>query len=450
MRAVFLISAIYVALNLLSSLAAASSCDHLPAGYFTTDRGDCVTLYGSVRQDLRIVDTEAAYRFRATPVRFRHGFDTTGSLSPGRFQTQSRATLGFDWRTGTEFGLVRATAEAAFEWNGSSAPVTHLDTAYLQISGLTLGRRQSFFDHIGTGERWYALNPTTARPWSDAKVDLMALTVPLADRLDATVSLEDASTGARARNGARVEAEAWLMDLPSLGRTMARDGLVQGGADYPDIIFAAVLTRDWGTVQVMSAVHRLRHDRARSYAGFGPAGTDGFGMATGAAVTLELPWIGHGDRATLQAVQTRGATAYATATLWPFGNLGADAVFDWSGRLSDRPEGTLRLTSARSVAGAYRRRIAADFDLVLNGGHVVIDGAGPRDFAVTDLAADGHWRPAAGLLLATSVEMRRVAFTGATRRAYSGRPGPGEFNPTVRHLRNARSWAATVRMERSF
>lgn len=414
----------------------------------------CLAVVGTARLDAQGHAGGRVLTARSGPEERLWRIEGTGP-PPGRFALTARAGLDIDLRTASEFGTLRTVTSLAIErtagGTGGDAPAVYLDAAYIELGMVTVGRRQSFFDYIGTNDRWYALNPTTNRPWPDAKVDLLAVTRKIEGALAVTASLEWAASGYRGRNGIGIFDELILADMPNALRTRARDGLVGTDPAWPDLVFSAILTETWGSVQVMSALHRLENDRHRSYLGYSPAGTTvGWGSATGAGATINLPMLGDGDRASLQVVRASGATAYAAASLDALGNFGADALFGWSGRLSDLPDGALKPTKAQSIAAGYRHFFSPRWELAVTGGYVAVNGYRARDFALTDLGGDLLWRPVPGFMLGAALEWRRLDFTPATRSAFSGKPGPGEYNPWRRRLRDAHSVTATVRAERTF
>ncbi len=259
--------------------------------------------------------------------------------------------------TNTEYGLLRTYAKVELVDTPPDGLVGTLKWAYIEFGGLTFGRKQSMFDFFTGNTYEDYFEPA----WSDTQNTVAAYTARLGGGLAATLSIED-----------------------NLGR---RDGIIGGGPDggyggarFPDLVGVLSADGDWGTAQVMAALHEVRARRAA-------AGSQ-TGWALAAGTTLNVPFTGKGDQFTLQASIGQGALSYnATNPIGPGrGFAGADARVLGGNRLV--------LADIWAVGAEFDHNWTDKWVSELNGSFLDVDQAGRRfDFRNIDAQLNLSFAP---------------------------------------------------------
>ncbi|NLH81332.1 MAG: hypothetical protein GX458_10885, partial [Phyllobacteriaceae bacterium] len=246
---------------------------------------------------------------------------------------------------------------------------------------------------------------------SDSNINLLGYTFAFGNGITASVAIEDPSTGsARGRNG------AFSYDKLAVGDALG-SSTYYGGVKYPDLVANVNITQAWGSAQIMGALHN-NYGSAKSFKdALVPATVygvdkDKWGYAIGAGVTVNLPMLGAGDVASLQAVYSKGATDYAAAGYSSWNNdffvvgttieqstawsVGAGLTHNWT------------KTVSTAVEASYLKYDAANLD---------------ADYSQIDVQGNVVWAPVSGLTIGAEVEYRKVDFTSATTAAQGVKDG---------------------------
>jgi Porin subfamily len=200
----------------------------------------------------------------------------------------TRAQVNVDVRELTSYGVLRGYAEMLFtNGSGFEAPINGsiLNLAYVQFAGLTAGKAPSFFSYLAGGETWYDFyspdRVTSNQP------DVLAYTATFGNGFSTTISLED-QTGANVNNPING------------GFNNTYSGMI-----YPDVVAVLRLDQSWGSAQLSGVAHNTR--------AIGVSGDtiNLWGYAALAGATVNLPWVGPGDRVAAQGVFSRAALGYS-------------------------------------------------------------------------------------------------------------------------------------------
>jgi Porin subfamily len=192
--------------------------------------------------------------------------------------------------------------------NPSTAPV-FLDDAWASVGPLTVGRRFSLFDY----------NPGfTYKPGytSYRTTNVLALTSPIGNGVDATLSLEDSS--ARERDDG-----VWA---------------TYGTPKLPDIVGSVQLNRNWGNARAAFAVHEMSRTGWPDCACTGDA--EEFGFAGSAGVEYRQKFGDTYGRILLSGAAAQGAIDYLGVP-----HFAPDFVAD--------ANGSLRATRGVSALASY-------------------------------------------------------------------------------------------------
>ena len=395
-------------------------CDAYGVGFFYIPGTEtCLKIDGYVRADYRYGDSDRATRFSVPPV-YIGGLG--GDRTRNDIYSRARALLHLDARTNTEFGLLRSYVEAYWTTNtgDAGAVATSLDLAYVQWGGLTAGRAQSFYD-FQTG---YAYGMLYHSIWSDYKTNLLAYTFSFGNGVSASISIEDPTSNTR-RKGTTTD-------------FFTNFGFSYDGYKLPDVVGQLRIAQAWGTAQLTAAAHHL-YGQAEFAGKAGVFNKDDWGYAVGAGVEVNLPMLGAGDKAFLQANYSDGALSYACA------NCGAVQVGTIPGFINFVPfgdaaiaaGGALKTTTAWSVSGGFKHNFSPAWEFNIDGGYADVDGyTSRRDFSQWEAAADLRWKPAAGLTIGAALEYRSIDFSSATSNYWG--------------LKDGSAWMAGLRIQRTF
>ena len=248
---------------------------------------------------------------------------------------QSRAQVGFDARTLTDYGLLRSylLLDGYVEPGGKSSFL--VDKAYIQFGGVTAGYAHSFF---GIYDLDYANDIYQPYFGYAGTTDLLAYTHQFDHGISATLSFEDA----RATRSSLFSETNPTGAVPAAGTVM------------PDIVGNVRIDQNWGEAAVFGALHQIR------YPGPVVAGSD-YGFALGGGLGLNLPILS-GAHIAAEGTYASGASTY-------LGWQQLDAAFDNNTRLTDTGNGwtatgelgvnlTYRLTL--NLLGSYLNYSGAD------------------------------------------------------------------------------------------
>lgn len=297
------------------------ACVMMGVGFWALPGTDtCLKVSGEVRAD---------YVLQHQPSR---NDDATGFFT--------RAQVGFDARTNTDYGLLRSYFLLdAYIGPGQTTSFV-VDKAYLQIGGLTAGYAHSFF---GIYDLDYANDLLQPYFGYAATTDLLAYTLEFGNGLSATLSIEDA----RGTHSSLFDTFGFPSNVVS-----------SGGSVVPDIVGNLRYDADWGEASVFGAAHQIRYPAPSK-----PLGGSDYGYAFGGALGLNIPVLS-GGHIVAEGTYANGASSY-------LGWQQLDAAFD---RFNDRTdlgngwtatgEFGLNLTPALTVnlLGSYLDYSAASVD----------------------------------------------------------------------------------------
>lgn len=223
-------------------------------------------------------------------------------------KSETEAIISVTTASTTEFGPMVSYASIK-GINGAQQSTLALEKAFIAIGGLTIGRRNSFFD-FSTGLSFsggYASNAITS---------LVAYGKDVGTGGRVTVSLED-------NKDRRVQDGVWAL---------------RGSHSLPDLVVAARYDDEsWGAVQLSGAVTHLSDDRDTICCGV-PKDSYGWALAAGAEYRTKI--AGYYGRFIFGAAYAEGALSYLGA--FPFAT---DYVVDG--------DGTLVRTKGYSLLASY-------------------------------------------------------------------------------------------------
>jgi hypothetical protein len=232
----------------------------------------CLAISGEVRAEMHYVDGDIAALFGGAPEEFNN------------WTTRTRAYLGLDARTQSEFALIRTYILFEATVGPDNFAIVYDDTAFelsqgfVQVSNdrgtFTAGHASSFFDFFSSdtfGTRIDIDDSTTEQT-------LFAYTFEAENGLRGTLSIEDPASSFRRLNGAD--------DYE--------------GQEAPDLVGNVGVEQEWGSAQIMGVLRHISDDDG-----------DGIGWAVGAGASTTLPILDLG--LSVQAGYSEGAIGYITA-----------------------------------------------------------------------------------------------------------------------------------------
>ncbi|GGB52520.1 hypothetical protein GCM10011316_25700 [Roseibium aquae] len=360
-------------------------CDAHGNGFFYLPGTEtCLRVSGRVRADYRFRD------FGDAPNRWDSDTDMSTEF-------RARGYVRLDARTHTEFGLLR-TYVGYYITNttgGSDDPT--LEYAYIQFGGLTAGRATSFWD-FWTG---YAMD-MQLETYSDTESNLFAYTYGFGNDLSASLSVEH---GTERRN-----------NIAGVGTLVSTN--LYGGHKWPDLVANLNIDQDWGSAQLMGALHHVYVNSSTAAVADSP-----LGWAIGGGVEVKLgQFFGGGKtKVALQGVYTDGASGYATT--------------GWANRITDAVvvDGTdTRTTKTWSIYGGIHQPLSGTVSFNLDAGYHNADaGVSAFDFTQWDITPNVTWVPVSGLEIGAEIQYRDLDYS-----AVSGLADTNEFVGSFRIQRS--------------
>lgn len=360
-------------------------CDAFGLGFYVIPGTDtCVRISARARVDYNVFDYDPL---------FAESFGANGTFSraANAYRMLARTNVYFDSRTATAFGLLRTYADLDFRYVTpafGAAPATGvfvLGSAYVTLGGFQFGRAQSRYDFV---DGFFAPGQAFLSAGSDLTTNLAAYTARFGDGLSVSLSLED---DAARRYG------------------LAANAAFQGGyagARFPDPVANLRVEADWGSAQVMGALHDVRARFVSDSA---------LAFAVGGGVVANLP-VGRATSAGVQATFTRGALQYASSTIAGGRRLGGtfygpnDAIID--------ANGDLELSDGFGALAGFSTGLFGNTSLGVEAGYVLVDQAEtdldgdgtPDDLDFQSFAVDGSlgYSPVSGLLFAVGAQYMHV------------------------------------------
>jgi hypothetical protein len=292
------------------------------------------------------------------------------------YSYRARINLTTDWRTQSDYGVIRAyaaiIAQDSNTDNGSTG-VAGILRAFIQFAGFTFGHAVSYFDFFNGADYGYA--PSI---WGSSTgvngTDLIAYTWQLGNGWSVSVDMEDGGNGA---GGARTKR---VINASNAGSFTVAPGIAGAtqAAWSPDVAANIRVDQAWGSAQLSGALHNMNG----SYysAGVSPGALtvnghpgDTWGWAIQGGFRL-LNFLQPKDRFEASAYWCDGATTYCVSTpiAAPFGSgnsLGVgyavDGVFvNGAG---------IEKTESWGFQAAYQHYWNAQWRTAVVGGYTAID-----------------------------------------------------------------------------
>ena len=447
-------------------------CDTYGAGFFFIPGTDtCLRINGYIRFNYQMNTSPGDATNPRTGVTYlgTSYYDQLGG-------TAVRLQLGFDARSNTEYGLLRAYGQfAAYRGNFSGsassqalvnsgagqspkASQINLDRAFIQFAGFTAGFSASFFNFYQGDLQFTGNFAATARTTT-----VLAYTALFGSGLSATLSLED-SMYRRVGSG-----DSWYGTATPAGTLMSsslqrplsgRGGLTYAGQQIPDIVANVRLDQSWGSVQAMGALHQLRDF---GYAGIVNVPTaragDRMGWAAGAGLKLNLDMIARGDVLWLQGVYSDGALDYAFGVAnqggdrqWIYGAGNLVGVNALRTQIRDAIVNTalvspqIQTTKAWSLAAGFRHFWTPALRSSVFGSYTSIDqplASTLWDVRYWMVGVNTIWSPVRNLDIGLE-----VSYHGIRSRTQAG--GLPTIEPSGTQLGSETAWIGTLRIQRNF
>ncbi len=366
-----------------------------------------------------------------------------------KYSTDTTASVTFDARSNTEFGLLRSYIDARFgafspdaDGNSSSASVKK---AFVQWGGLTAGYATSFFDFY-TG----ASLATTYGPFvSDQETNLIAYTAAFGGGFSASLAIEDSK---RSEKRGLSFFAAFNEGLPG------PDGATFYAAEYggnrvPDLVANMNLVQSWGSAQLSLAAHQNYDRNIRAVFDPGDPAVTGdetvgdiayslgqkWGYAVQAGVKINLRGVDDGDYIAFQAGYTVGALKYLGLSSLADDYLGLVTV--GTGTLQAPESVSLEQTRAWSINAGVNYHVFDQVSVAFDAGYADIDNAGPYDYGFFRAATSTTWAPTAGLDVSLGLEYQKQVAKQSLK---------DDVNTFDLTYKNAEAWVALMEVKRSF
>lgn len=293
--------------------------------YYVPGTDTCVKLGGYLR-----VQTEYNMGGGAAPD------GTLGQVAQARYNRvdtndidfRVRASLTFDARSQTEFGVLRSYIELGIQQttpaNNTNGAV-FWSRAFIQWAGFTVGRAESFFDIVSYGfVAWNNIRTVSETPFG---WNVWAYTAQLGNGFSATLSLEDPNRDNFVVDGTAPAAFGY--GGVTTDNAFAGQSATNTGMRMPDVVGQLRVSQTWGFAAVAFALH----DVAGAYFGTPNNVANGHpadkkGWAVSAGVLLILP---NGDELGFNGQYSIGAAGYgAAASQWAILKPGTSVGLGWA------------------------------------------------------------------------------------------------------------------------
>jgi hypothetical protein len=361
-------------------------CSLYGAGFYYIPGTDtCIKLGGFIQVDVNI----NGGNYNQPSWTAASGIDVAGRAGD-IYTTRSRAQLNLDTRTATEYGVVRTYWSSNFEFssgtsfNASTGNIT-MDYGFIQFAGFTFGKAVSGFQ---TPWGAYGANNNTSYllgGYDNATgITQIAYTWQFGNGISAQLGVEDN----------RIINRSPIWNSAS-GQTSAQQAVgaftnSSGGNAAPDITGNVRVDQAAFTLQVSGALHQ---NHALYYGATEPTGhpDDKWGGAASVGLQLKNLPTGPGDKLSLDATWSKGATSYlisgvtgtATATGKNFSHFndggtlfaGSYQTFATATALDAvyAPGGQQELTTAWGFRGAYVHNWSPNWESSLFGSYTHVD-----------------------------------------------------------------------------
>ncbi|MGZ6106444.1 MAG: porin, partial [Vulcanimicrobiaceae bacterium] len=275
-------------------------------------------------------------------IRSDHGFGAGGvNAPPGYYEStpsslftrdatnfytyRARINLTTDWRTQSDYGVIRAYAAIIAQDSTGDAGTTGVAgilRAFIQFAGFTAGHAVSYFDFFNGADYGYAPSIWGASTGVNG-TDLIAYTWQLGNGWSASVDIEDAGVGSGSGRTKRVinasNAGSFALAGPAIVPATEANWT-------PDLAANIRVDQAWGSAQLSGALHQMNGSYYSGPVNVGAFTTNGhpgdtWGWAIQGGFRL-LNFLQPKDRFEASAYYCDGATAYCVSTpvAGPFGS----------------------------------------------------------------------------------------------------------------------------------
>ena len=351
-------------------------CNFYGAGFYYIPGTDtCLKIGAYIRSDHSYgAGNSGGYFLANTNARFTRA-DTS------LYNYRARINLTTDWRTQTDYGVLRAYAGIVAQQQSGDPGTTGtagILRAFIQFAGFTVGHAVSYFDFFNPAEYSYSATTPYNSTTSANGIDLIAYTWQLGNGWSASIDMEDGNSPGRGNFVVNASSPAQL-GAPGDMTTITKNSLA---AWTPDIAGNVRVDQAWGSAQVMAALHNASAGYYSTTPGIAPGvltsqGHPGlaWGWAVGGAFRL-TNFLAPRDTFEFQATYGKGATgnvttipSYAGNVVFGSGNsigvgYATDGVFVTGSRVE--------LTEAWSVSAAYEHYWTPSWRTSVIGGYTEI------------------------------------------------------------------------------
>jgi hypothetical protein len=452
----------------------------------------CLKLGGFVRYQLNLAPGN---NISAGPQTGASGLNTR--FTNNDVAQRVRALISVDTRQQTAYGTLRTYMILGYNHDvpTSGAATLYVNRGFVQIAGFTFGKATSYFDIFPNASFAYNAGNNFSGDSGDGGVIGLWYTAQFGNGFSGSIGIE------QARRFSTIYTHgvggAFLGPVGPTGALAAANNYGGTGSTLPDLVGNLRLDQSWGTWIVAAALHEISGGYFNGTAA-GP-GTEVLGhpeQKWGWAVTtgfiLNLPMITPGDRFSVQAVYSQGATGYHVQTRgtgqptyysgnqYSFGQW-SDAVFAGNSGVN-----SFELTTAWSIAGAFEHlwtpnlktswygsyidvsyNGAASALLCVSGGNFAaaaipasgVVPAGPAgcnpDWSAWTVGSRTEWEPVKGLTFGVDVIYQQInsANPSVVSAVGVGTPviAPGAGKQTMNYVIDDQGvWSGAFRVQRNF
>jgi len=172
------------------------------------------------------------------------------------YSYRARINLTTDWRTQSDYGVIRAYAAIIAQQSQGDASTgsAGILRAFIQFAGFTVGHAVSYFDFFNGADYGYV--PSFNASTGVNGIDIIAYTWQVGNGVSISVDLEDGGTGLTgARNKTVVNSSvAAQLGSSTAGGTVTTNAL---RAWSPDIAGNIRIDQAWGSAQISGALHNV-------------------------------------------------------------------------------------------------------------------------------------------------------------------------------------------------
>jgi hypothetical protein len=412
-------------------------CSLYGAGFFYVPGTDpCLKIGMYLRSD----HAYGAGGTNAAPGYYLSGADTTFTREATDFYTfRARINLTTDWRTQTDYGVLRAYAAIIAQNSTNDAAATGVAgilRAFIQFAGFTVGHAVSYFDFFNGADYGYAPSIWGASTGVNG-TDIVAYTWQLGNGWSISVDMEDGTGPGRTRRVINASAAANNFTQATGAATPTTPGITSWAqaAWSPDFAGNIRVDQAWGSAQLSAAAHNLSGTYytgpAGAVGGAAPGSTifghpgDEWGFAVQAGLRL-TNFLQPRNTFEVSAAYCDGATAYCISTpinaLWGSGNTismgyAVDGVYvNGSG---------IEKTESFMVQAAYQHYWNAQWRTAVVGGYTEVNYNGAATAMLCGTAvgslATGQYS-AAGLTAGSTCNPDFSQTSVSTRTAWNPHP----------------------------